>query len=193
MSGYAKAENPEDFGPQTRLELFALEWLKDLSVTRAGRRVGYAESTLNSQGRNLLNHPVVQATITRELADRKKRLSIEADFVLRELLAVASADIAEAFDDKGNLKPLHEIPLEVRKAIAGVETFEEYAGKGEQRQAVGQTRKLKWWDRLKALELLGKYHQLFTDKLEVNLTGDLGDRILKARGRGAKTDTADLA
>lgn len=190
---FAVAENPEDFS-NTRLELFALEYLKDLNITRAGVRAGYAESTMRSHGHNMIDQPAVQATIKAELERRKGGLAAEADFVVRELLALASVDTAAAFDDKGNLLPIHQIPLDVRKAIAGVEVFEEFEGRGPERQHVGNTRKVRWWDRLKALELLGKYHQLFVDKLDVNVKGDLVTRIYAARQRGAAKpdDGSDL-
>lgn len=187
---FAKADDPEDFG-QPKLEVFALEYLKDLNAAAAARRAGYAPSTSNNASTLLLRHPTVQAAIKREVEARKERLGVEADFVLRELLALASVDLADAYDDKGNLKPLREMPLEVRKAIAGVEVFEEFQGRGEQRTHIGNTRRVKLWDRLKALELLGKHHKLFSEQINVKVEGDLVTRILNGRKRVQPEDPAE--
>ena len=39
-------------------------------------------------------------------------------------------------------------------------------GTGRDREKVGVTRKVKFWDKPRALELLGKYLKMFTDKFE---------------------------
>lgn len=187
---FTTLENAEDFGPDTKLEIFALEYLKDLNAAAAGRRAGYSPGTLHSNATRMLRHPIVQAVLKREVERRRELLQAEADFVVRELLALASVDIAAAFDEKtGSLLPIHQIPPEVRKALAGVEVFEEFAGKGEARQHVGNTTKVKWWDRIRALELLGKYHGLFAEKVDLTVTTNAATRILEARKRGREPIT----
>lgn len=97
---------------------------------------------------------------------RSKRTEITVDFVLQELALLAKTDLAEAYDEKGNLKPIHDIPVELRRAISGVKVFEEFDGFGTERTKIGETRELKLWDKLRALELLGRHLKLFTDKME---------------------------
>ena len=43
------------------------------------------------------------------------------DRVLEELIYVGMGDIAELFDDGGNLRPIHEIPAHARRMIAGLD------------------------------------------------------------------------
>ena len=62
--------------------------------------------------------------------------------------------------------PIHEIPEEIRRAISGLETFEEFEGFGKDREKIGDTKKLKFWDKPRALELLGKHLGLFVDKVD---------------------------
>lgn len=42
---------------------------------------------------------------------------------------------------------------------------------------------------IRALELLGKYHKLFTEKVEISIREDLGDKIMDARRRASVTLT----
>lgn len=154
---------------------FCLEYLVDLNATQAAIRAGYSEETANKQGPRMLVNAGIQEEIQRLGQKREKRTEITADLVLFELLRIARADISEAFDENGNLKPIKDIPEDVRRAISGVDVFEEFAGRGEDRESIGQTKKLRFWDKTRALEMLGRHLRLFADKLE--LTGKDGAPI----------------
>jgi phage terminase small subunit len=83
--------------------------------------------------------------------------------ILEELRRIGLVDIRRAYNEQGVLKPMAEIPAEVAAAIVSVETEEMLVG-GE---LVGQVRKVKFSDKLRALELLGKNLQLFVDTSRV--------------------------
>ncbi len=89
----------------------------------------------------------------------------------------------EFFEDDGTLKPLSEIPIDVRKALASLETEGIFLGSGADREKVGQTRKLKFPDRLKTLELIGRHLGMFVDRVEVEAQFDVREEILKGRER----------
>jgi hypothetical protein len=68
------------------------------------------------------------------------------------------------------------MPEDVRRAISSIETDEEYdeglitdpvSGKREMHLIRVVTRKIRFHTKDKALEMLGKYHKLFTERHEV--------------------------
>jgi hypothetical protein len=69
----------------------------------------------------------------------------------------------------------------VRRAIAGVEVTEEFEGRGAERKSVGFTKKVRFWEKTKALELLGKHLGIFKDRVE--LSGPNGTPITLAKER----------
>ena len=79
--------------------------------------------------------------------------------VLSELKDIALADIRQAYDEQGNMLPPNEWPDALARTIAAVET-NEIAGEA------GYTKRIKMWDKLKALELLGKNLKLFKEQIE---------------------------
>jgi phage terminase small subunit len=79
-----------------------------------------------------------------------------------------------------------EWPLIWRQGlVAGVEIDALY---GEDREQVGQTKKLKLSDRIKRIELIGKHVsvQAFREKVEIELTGSLAERLARAKARALK-------
>lgn len=76
-------------------------------------------------------------------------LSIGADML--------RADIADAFDEHGNLKNIHSVPKKLRRALLGVETNELKVDNFK----VGEIKKIKLSDRSKILELFMKHFGLF--------------------------------
>lgn len=141
---------------------FVAEYLKDLNATQAAIRAGYSVGTAHVQGPRLLSNVRVRAEIDAALKRRAERVEVRADDILRELLRLATVDIGQAFNVDGTLKPIHEIPEDVRRAMSGVEVEEFDHDDGP----TGRVRKVKFWDKTRGLELLGKHLKLFVDRVE---------------------------
>lgn len=90
--------------------------------------------------------------------------------VLVELQRVGVSDIRAVFDERGVLRNLVDLPPHVAAAVASVETREEINDNGE---PVAVVRKIKFWDKLKALELVGKNLLMFVERVDYRLKGDL--------------------
>lgn len=166
---------------------FVAEYLKDLNATQAAIRAGYSQKTAHVQGPRLLENVEVKRSIDEALERRAARVEVKADDVLRELLRLAMVDIGEAFDEKGALKPLHEMSPDVRRAISGIEVEEIWDfGDGDERTSAGRVRKVKFWDKKGALELLGKHLKLFTDRVEHSVDSSFADMLKTARERARR-------
>jgi phage terminase small subunit len=98
-----------------------------------------------------------------------KKLELSADDTLRGIANIANFDPRKLFDEEGNAKGIHELDLETAQVLSGLDFVTLYEGDGEQKHAFGQLRKVRFADRLKAFELLGRYQKLFTDKVEHGL------------------------
>jgi phage terminase small subunit len=145
---------------------FCSEYLIDLNATQAAIRAGYSKRTAKVQGSELLTKPDIRAKV----AQTQAKSELKAETVLRELLLLARSDVAQLYDEHGQLKPIHEIPEEARRAIAGIDVEDLFEGRGESRKHVGTIRKIKLWSKPQALELLGKHLKLFTELIHVDLT-----------------------
>ena len=169
---------------------FVAEYVKDLNGTKAAIRAGYSAKSADVSASRLLAKAKVKREVDAVLERRALRVEVKQDDVVRELLAMAQTDMRQAFDENGALRPLHEMPADVAKMISGVETEElfEYVGQGPDRERVhvGNVRKVKFWSKEKALELLGRHLKMFTDKLELKADASFADMLKKARERAGR-------
>lgn len=137
---------------------FVQEYLIDLNATQAAIRAGYSQKTAKQAGTENLSKPAIKEAVADAQYKRAKETSIDAAWVLKRLSAEAEADMADLYDDAGQLKPIKEWPLIWRQGlVAGVDIAEETItvdGKTERRAVV---RKVRVSDRVKRLELLGKH------------------------------------
>lgn len=165
-------------------EKFAREYIIDLNGLQAAIRAGYAEKSAHVQASRLLRNDKVK-TLIAELTEKKfNKLDISAERILQELARLAFVDIRNLFDANGGLKPITELDEDTARAIAGIdhEKLFEHFGKGQAKH-VGTTAKIKLADKTRALQLLGQYRKLFTEKVEVTGLEGLADRINKIRQR----------
>lgn len=169
-----------------RQQRFVDEYLIDLNGTQAAIRAGYSERTANEQAARLLANVSVAAAIRTAQEERSERTKVDADWLLSRLAEEATADIADLYDDSDRLRPVKEWPLVWRQGlVAGLEIEELYEGRGEDREHVGQLRKVKLSDRVKRLEMIGRHIgvQAFRDTVKLDGLGEAIAAIEEARQR----------
>lgn len=142
---------------------FIDEYLIDFNASQAAARAGYKKSAAPDIGRQLLRKTPIALELARRQEKTHERAVVTRDQVLRELAAVGMSDVRKLFDAHGQMKPLHELDDATAASIAGIESLEEFEGRGENRKAVGIVRKIKRFDKNKALELLGRHLGLWAD------------------------------
>lgn len=151
-------------------EMFCREYLIDLNATQAAIRAGYSEKTANEQGaQNLAKLSIAQRIIELK-AERNERVEVNADYVLRRLVEIDEMDVLDILMTNGELKPIAQWPKVWRTTLSGMDVTE-MAG-----DAAGLLKKIKWPDKVKNLELLGKHVtvQAFKDNVKNELVGPNG-------------------
>ncbi len=152
---------------------FVREYLVDLNATQAALRAKYSTRTAPKIGSENLHKPGIRAAIDEAIAKRAAKVEVKSDDILRELLRIARVDIGDAYDDAGRLKDIHAIPEDTRRAIVGIDAEELYEWNENRREQIGTTRKVRFADKIRALEMLGKHLKLFTEKVEHEHKGTL--------------------
>jgi phage terminase small subunit len=148
---------------QTR---FVAEYMVDLNATQAAIRAGYSAKTAGAIGEKLLKKAEISADIERRKTAQLDRVEVRADGVLTELKRLGLSDLRDAFDSNGHLLDVKSLPDDIAHSIAGIEVEELFDGHGEDREHIGRVKKIKLWDKNKALENLGRHLTLFVDRQE---------------------------
>lgn len=110
--------------------MFAQEYVKDHNATQAAIRAGYSEKGADVQGSRLLGDVRIQAQIHKAHQAISKRNEVTVDRVVQELKAIAFATWADAFDEQGNLLPVHAMPDHMQRAITQVDVKSKYLAEG---------------------------------------------------------------
>jgi phage terminase small subunit len=114
----------------------------------------------------------------REAEDRlleKSRLTSE--LVLRALERAIFADPRKLYDLKGRLKPIHSLDEDTAAAIASLDTDESVTGSGPQRRAIGRITKVRFVDKLAAIDRAMRHLGLYerdNRQWESNITIQVG-------------------
>lgn len=143
-------------------ERFVHEYLVDANGAQAAIRSGYSKKGAKEAAYDLLQEPHIKAAINELKLKQQERLEISADDILRELFTIATTNLKDAFDENGQLLPIREMPDSIAKAISGLDVYKDFTEGVE----IGETRRVKLWDKIQALTLLGKHLKLFADRVE---------------------------
>jgi phage terminase small subunit len=173
-----------------RMLRFVDEYMLSNSATEAYIKAGYSPKLAHSNVSKVLNHPDVQEEISIRLAARAVEKKLEADEVLEELRRIVHADPRAIYDDNGCILPIKQWPPEVASMVASIEVFEEYTGRGEDRELIGHTKKIKFWDKNQAIEKamkhLGQFEKDNKQKHAVQeMTDDQLDKFIAQKAKEA--------
>ncbi len=171
---------------RARYERFCREYIIDLNATRAAIAAGYSKKTAYSMGPQLLKRIEVQELIGKLLAKRSENLDYSAERILTELSKMGFSNMLDFLaPDKESGELILDFSKLTRDQAAAIQeyTIDATGGTGDgERKQVLRTR-FKLADKTRALELLGKYRKLFTERLEVHGLEGLADSIARGRKR----------
>jgi phage terminase small subunit len=137
-------------------EMFCREYLIDLNATQAAIRAGYSEKTANRTASENMSKPDIAQRIIELKSSRNERVEVNADYVLRRLVEIDEMDVLDILKDDGGLKMVHEWPKVWRTTLSGLDILTTVTNFDETTME-NILKKIKWPDKVKNLELLGKH------------------------------------
>ena len=149
---------------------FVEEYLIDLNATQAAIRSGYSEKTARDIGCENLAKPNIAKAIEEAQSKRTEQTQIDAAYVLKRLVEIDQMDVLDIMDDQMKIRPVNEWPKVWRQYVVNLENLELSDGEG-------CFKKIKWPDKVKNLELIGKHVSVGAFKDKIEHTGPNGGPI----------------
>lgn len=186
------------FKPLTAMqEAYCQSYIKTPeNQTQAAINAGFSPNTAAVKASVMMRDERIQKRIVELMEERNKRLRVSADYVLLRLVEIDQMDVLDILNDDGGMKPIAEWPKVWRTSlsamdIATIKTTQASLQKenGEADLSVEDVdhilKKVKWPDKVKNLELIGKHVDVnaFKERLDVNVNVTIADRIAAARKR----------
>lgn len=149
-----------------RVESFCRAYVTHYNGRQAVIEAGYSPNASAVQASQLLARPEVKERIAQLLRPQRQAVVANQERVIQELSAIAFGNVKELYDEHGRLKPIHELEDHVAATIAEVHEETRIEGRGDDAETV-RTKKVKSWDKMKALEMLAKHFKMYTDAATV--------------------------
>jgi phage terminase small subunit len=144
-----------------RMKIFVNEYLKCRVATEAARKAGYPDP--RCKGSKLLKHPEVKKLIEEVESKEQSAALVEVDYIINNLKEIVE-------------RCMQRSPVMVfdRAEKQMVQAVDDDGNNMWEFDSAGAN---------KALELLGKYRKIFTDKVEVDVLDNLAQQLTEARER----------
>lgn len=141
--------------PLTEMQkLFAIEYPKDFNGKAAAIRAGYAPKNAEITASKLLRHSKVSVEISRNIEERQERVKVDSDYVLARLAQIDKMKIGDILKD-GKVMPIEEWPDVWQEMVIG--QVDQIPLGDDVNALVLFLNKIKFPDKMKNLELLGKH------------------------------------
>lgn len=163
-------------------------FMRGLSKRQALIEAGYSPSTAQNP-HCVFSQEVVKEEIERRQRNLRDKAQVDANWIVRKLKAIAEANIGDIIEidaSDGSLKiDWRNISPELREALGGIDISEYKEGRGKDRKPYTKIQ-IKQLDKLKALEMLGKYLGMFEDRVKVEGEVTLIEKLHAGRARIAE-------
>lgn len=152
---------------------FVEEYMVDLNGARAAKRAGYSKKSAQAISTQQLLKPAVRTAVDKAMAQRSKKVQVNADWVLNELVqqhkeikAINRLNPKDIYYETGELKPIHEWPevWQQKRIIRQIESIELKTRNSKTRQ----------------MEVIGYLKRIMSpelDALEMQLSKTIGQHV----------------
>lgn len=123
---------------------------------------------VNTEVQRLLKHPLIALSI-QEITEKAQEDSLLTVKMLDQQTArIAAFDARMLYRDDGSLLPVSEWPDDAAAALSGLDVYEERRGEGEARKIEGYTKKVRFLNRLEAIQLGYRRLGALRDNITIN-------------------------
>ncbi|GJL37885.1 terminase [Enterobacter hormaechei] len=175
-------------------EAYAQEYIKcPENQAQAAINAGFSPKSAHVKASIMMRDERIQKRIAELMAERNKRLRVSADYVLLRLVEIDQMDVLDILNDDMSIKPVSQWPKVWRQYLSGFDLADMFEGRGDEKELVGILKKIKWPDKVKNLELIGKHVDVnaFKERVEVSGTLTIADRMAAARKRVKEREGGD--
>ena len=146
-----------------KYELFAQGLAKGVADVDAHEQAGYKRNAGNAS--RLKRNENIQARVDELLSAGSERAEIDIARTLSELGRVGFSDLRRVFTPNGGVLDPQEWDDDTAASISSVEVVVRPTGEKDEngRNVVEHTHKIRVWDKVSALEKIGKHLKMFTD------------------------------
>lgn len=155
-------------------QAFIFEYLKDFSRSKAYHRA--IGSKRGNTASYVMGHTMYHSLEDKIEAIAKiliKKNSIDILKILNRLKNAATFDIKDLHNEDGSMKNINDMPDSVTTLMESIEVIQKPGAEideaGNMKSSPSDTIKVKFPSRMKAEEMLAKYYDMYSDKIE--LTG----------------------
>lgn len=149
----AKAAKTED--TTERQKLFAYAYFNNGgNAAQAAIEAGYSEATAAQTASRVLKYVNVAALIASLNDQLKERAIVSKEEIAAELAKIGFSDIRKVFDENSRMQEIKNIPDDMAACVSSVEVDQLWAMGIDGKEQVGDTKKVKLYDKLKALAQL---------------------------------------
>lgn len=143
---------------ETRKVAFVEAYLSNgRNATAAALTAGYSKGGAAKQGYRMSKDPSIMSMIAARQAEIERKIGLTTERTLQELARLAYSDPRKLYHADGRMKAIHELDDDSAACVAMVESDEITVGE----QVIGNTKKLKVWDKNSALDKAMKFHGLY--------------------------------
>ena len=156
-------------------EKFCQEYLVDRNATAAYKRAGYAKPGANSAAGTMMSKPHIKRRIAELVNEQNHNTAVDAKYVLSRLYEIDQLDILDIMDEEmDNFKPLSQWPKTWRISINAIDIKRIVESRKDGSKVSVETiiEKIKWPDKTRNLELLGKHVSVKAFEGELGSTDD---------------------
>ena len=162
---------------------FVQEYIKDLNGAQAAIRAGYSPRSSRVTSTRLLTDVSIQESIQEHKERAAKRSQVTVDRIVEEYRRIAFANTTDGIKVIGGwvyITDTDDLTLEQQAAIAEIHQTKDGV-------------RIKFHDKTKALDSLGKHLGMFTDKVQVEHVGEAPKFEIVFLGKGKEDKNDDDA
>jgi len=154
---------------------FADKYFETDNALESAIYAGYSPKTAKEQGYKIKERDDVKQYLAEQRKKYAKKHDVTKDRLIEEYAKIAFFDIRDIYSEDGNLVNIKDLDSKSAGAISSIKSFEEYeTDKAGNKNLIGTNKEIRVFDKIRALQDLGKHLGLFEKdneqkKSEVNI------------------------